>query len=291
MLDPPSPHLSPPPRPVPGVLTARLVLGGVFNQVGWMLLLFSLLFLWIFDPGHALGTTVRFLGDVETTEGVVSGWRETSLEMNDRPVHETRYDFEVGGRSLAGISYATGTHLEAGTRVLVEYVAADPSISRIEGMRTSAAGAWISFLYILPFLGMGMVWLGMRKGLKARRLMSSGRLGHGRLRSKEPTNMRVNNQTVYRMTFEFAAEGGGTYEVVGHTHRTLDLEDEPEERLVYDPRHPSDAALLDELPCRPGIDARGNFVAEGSRQYTLAALNLVLPVLALIGYLAYVRFR
>jgi hypothetical protein len=140
-------------------------------------------------------------------------------------------------------------------------------------------------------VGFVLAVAGMQKGLRARHLMSTGKLALGTLESKEPTHSRVNNQTVYRFTFEFPADGGGTYTVVGKTHRAYELEDEPQERLVYDPRNPSDAALLDELPCRPSIDRRGDFTADGGRDPLLAALNLLAPGLSVLVFLSYLTWR
>jgi hypothetical protein len=289
MSEPPPIHLSPPPRAVPATLTIRVVLGSVLSQIGWIFVLVGLPVVWAFDPGGALTSAVRFNGELATAEGIVSGWRETSMSINEVRVFETLYDFDLpDGQRLSGASYQTGGYVDQSQRVTVEYPAGDPSISRIQGMRTSAGGLTVAFVLIFPLVGFVLAVVGMQKGLKARRLMSTGRLALGTLKSKEPTNTRVNEQTVYRLTFDFPADGGGTYEVIGKTHRPYELEDEPQERLVYDPRNPSDAALLDELPCRPSIDRRGDFAAEGGRERMLAALNLLAPGLSVLVLVAYV---
>ena len=284
-------HLSPPPRTVPTVLTVRVVLGGVLSQIGWIFVLFGMVFVWAFDPGSAIVSAVRFGGDVRTAEGIVSGWDETSWTVNERPVYATRYEYsDAEGRPHTGASFATGSYGQAGERVTVEYLAGDAAISRILGMRTTPGGVALAFVYVFPLVGLVLAISGMRRGLKARRLMSGGQLGLGTLVSKEPTSTRVNNQTVYRLTFEFEAPEGGTFQVEGRTHRPYELEDEPQERLVYDPRNPGDAALLDELPCRPGIDGRGDFTASGPRDVPLALLNLVAPALSVLVYLGYRLF-
>jgi hypothetical protein len=131
--------------------------------------------------------------------------------------------------------------------------------------------------------------VGVRTGIRRRYLLSSGELALGRLKLKEPTNTRINNQTVYKYTFEFDVPGGGAYEAVAKSHKRV-LEDEDLERLVYDPRNPGDASLLDELPCRPAIDRHGNFDTEGAGQVALAAANLVLPAATLAVYVAYALF-
>lgn len=209
------------------------------------------------------------------------------MSVNDVPVFETTYELTVDGQRIRGVSYRTGSYLPPGERVTVEYLSSDPATSRIEGMRTTPFGLATAFVFLFPAIGAVFATLGMRRGLQARRLMSTGSLAFGTLTSKLPTSMKINEQTVYELTFAFEAPPGGTYEVTARTHRAHQLEDEVRERLVYDPRDPHDASLLDDLPCRPAIDARGDFVVEGSGQTVRAALNLLIPAATVFGNVAY----
>lgn len=287
----PTTDLSPAPRPVPLALAIRVVLGGVVSQIGWFVAAFGLIFVWAFDPGSAVVSAVKFRGDLGTAEGVSTAWRKTSLSINEVRVYATEYAFDAEGRRLTGVSYQTGDYIPEGERVAIEYLLSDPTVSRIAGMRASQAGLAISFVVIFPLVGLVLAFFGAQRGLKARRLMTEGELALATLRSKEPTNTRINNRTVYRLTFEFEADRGGTYEVVGKTHRPEALEDEDRERVVYDPRNPADAALLDELPCRPAIDRRGNFEAQDARAPLRALLNLIGPALTLLGGGGYLLLR
>jgi hypothetical protein len=249
---------------------------------------FGLIFIWAFDIGGAVSEPFRFRGTLATAEGEVVAWTATNLTINDMRVFETSYSFRsADGSSFTGASYQTGSYRDSGERVTVEYVPTDPTVSRIQGMRASSSGIFVVFVVIFPLVGLVLALVGMRKGLRARRLMSTGRLALGTLQHKEPTSTRVNNRVVYRYTFAFEAEGGGEYETVAKTHRYDRLEDEEKERIVYDPRNPSDATVLDELPCRANIDSRGDFVAGGPADSLVAALNLVLPGLTVVAYSAY----
>ena len=89
----------------------------------------------------------------------------------------------------------------------------------------------------------------------------------------------MNNQTVYKLTFEFRTDDGGVYEVVSKTHLPQLLEDEAEEQLVYDPRNPARAVMLDNLPGSPDIDELGQILPTS---FSRGLLPLILPGLALL---------
>jgi hypothetical protein len=282
-------HLTPPPRSLPFDLSLRVVLGDVLGQVGWFLVGFGLIFVWAFDATGGVASVFRFSGELATVEGRTTGWRETSLSINDEDVYETTYAFEVDGRSFAGSSYATGYYVAEGVVVTVEYRASDPSISRIESMRASPAGAVIAFVFVIPLVGLAFVRSGLRRGQRARRLLAEGHLAQAALKSKEEVLSRA-DKSVYRLVFEFTADSGGSHEVEVTTNHAWRLEDDETERLVYDPRHPSDAVLLDDLPGSPTIDARGSFVGGGAYGMAVALLCLVLPGLTVLGHGLFLYF-
>jgi hypothetical protein len=276
-------HLSPPPRSLPFDLSIRVVLGDILGQVGWFLVGFGFIFVWAFDATGTVASVFRFSGELATVEGTTTGWRETSLSINDEDVYETTYAFAVNGRAFTGSSYATGYYVAEGVVVTIEYRPTDPSFSRIESMRASPAGVAIAFVFVFPFIGLAFVRAGLRRGLRARRLLVEGHLAQATLKSKEEVISRA-DKPVYRLVFEFTADSGGSHEVEVTTNHAWRLEDEETERVVYDPRHPSDAVLLDDLPGGPAIDARGSFVGGGAAGMVVALLCLVLPVLTILGH-------
>jgi hypothetical protein len=126
--------------------------------------------------------------------------------------------------------------------------------------------------------------------LRASRLLGSGRMALGKLIAKEPTNMRVNNRTVYKMTFEFVDGNGRTCTMRTRTSEPEKLEDDAEERILYDPERPECAVTLDTLPGGAEVDESGNLRVSNLRQ---ALAYLLLPA-ALIGVnviLAWVYLR
>ncbi len=88
------------------------------------------------------------------------------------------------------------------------------------------------------------------------------------------------------MVFEFDVPGKGTFEVESKTHRPERLRDEEREPLVYDPRDPDAATMLDELPCEPRVDERGELAA--GRPGLPTALYLLMPGLSVVTLSRYV---
>ena len=279
--------IAPAPRALPATLAVRVLFGGFMSQFGWLFVAFGMVFVWVFDAGAGLVEALEFRKDAVVVEGSVTGWRSTSLSVNEVPVYETSYSFRMpDGRTLAGASYETGSWVEEGETVSIEVADGDPQVSRIVGMRASPGGLGVLFILIFPLVGAVLSSIALRRGLEARRLMMTGEVTRGVLKTTETTNTQVNSQPVIKLTFEFDAPEGGTFQAVAKTHQPHRLQDEARERIVYDPRDPTSAKLLDELPCQPRVTERGEF--EASHPGLPTALYLLLPgvsVLTLLRYL------
>jgi len=165
--------------------------------------------------------------------------------------------------------------------VTVEYPEGKPEISRIKGLRVRPFDAGPMLVVIFPLVGLGVMVPGLLMGHKANRLLATGMLGLGRLKSKEATNMKVNDRTVYKLTFEYEAHDGATYEVVAKTSNTENLTDDEYEGLLYDPYRPSYAVMMDSLPGSPKIDGLGH-IRSGHPLRDLAAL--LLPAVVFVGH-------
>jgi hypothetical protein len=281
-------HLSPPPRNIPILLLIRLYFGGGINQFGWIFFVFWLLFFWIFDPITSLILFYKFNGELEKVEGVVLGWEETSatetnVRGDEENVYLIRYFFKLpDGHQYFGKSYSAGKYLLKGSPVVVEYPKGNPSISRIKGMRANKFSPTSIFFASPSIIGLGFIIRGLKNGRKAHRLFQQGTLTWGRLKSKVWTRMGINERPVYELTFEFVAEDGKKYQAIAKTHVPEDLEDEEQERLLYDPKNPAYSVMLDSLPALPIVDEIANKEIEG------AVVLLIAPCLSIIGYGIYV---
>lgn len=102
------------------------------------------------------------------------------------------------------------------------------------------------------------------------------------------TNMRVNDQTVYKLRFDFQASDGCSHTVDVRTHETERVEDEPVEKVVYDPFGPESAVVLDSLPGSFTVDEMGQ-IRTAHPFKAIAAL--ILPFLTIVGHGMYLLLR
>lgn len=274
-----------PPRHVPGLLRSQLLFGGFSNQFGWLFFGFGLIIVWVFTLNADLTGWYVFSGELETAQGTIVSSQETNVSLNETDVFEYHYCFEADGKEFSGTSYQTGGGLkDQHEAVTIEFLKNRPDVSRIQGMRRGVAGVVFGLMpVIFPAVGLGFMTVGFHKGLKGVRLLRIGEHAKGVLISKEATKMEVNDKTVYKLTFEFSAIDGETYQAVAKTHVPRFLEDEEAESILYDPDYPETAVLLDNLPGRPRIDETGQITPAGFK----ALIVFILPVATLVGHTIY----
>jgi hypothetical protein len=262
-----------PPRLVPLGLRMQVLLGGPLGLIGWLFAAFGSIFPWVFVP-MADWSFVRFRGPAGDAQGEVVSVERTGAKENDRRVWKVGYRFtDPAGVERTGASFALGREPAAGTPVRVEFLLADPGVSRIEGLRMAPFSPWVSLVSLFPAVGLLLALGGLKKGLTSVGLLAEGELALGVLRAKEPTNTRINKRTVYALTFAFTDLDGREQTVVERTHLPERLQDEAQELLVYDPSSPSRAVLVDNLPGQPKLDLdHGVFVGGKS-----GVLTVLLP--------------
>jgi hypothetical protein len=220
---------------------------------------------------------MAFRGEKALVTGTITRAEETNASENETEIVYYQFQYVVNGETYGGESYTTGWRYDQEQNAQIEYLKSDPGLARLVDGRWSQFPVWVVFL-IGIFPGIGALFIGgaMAKGFRALRLLRYGQVAHGRLINKEATNVSVNEQTVYALTFRFTAESTGReHTVVARTHQTHLLEDEEEEPLLYLPSHPEYAFLFDNLPGAPTVNQRGYL--EGSLLGGL--VYLVLPTL------------
>ena len=87
-----------------------------------------------------------------------------------------------------------------------------------------------------------------RRTRRERKIIMAGLPTEGKLVLAEPTNLRVNEQPVYKLTFEFRSGRNKSERCSIRSHLIRNLSNEHKEKLIYDPRTPSNAIVIDTLP-------------------------------------------
>jgi len=287
----PLPAMADPPRDVPVLVRSSNLLGGFYNQFAWLWLGLTGVFLWVFVPNADVAGLWHFRGEVATAPGVVAASRETNCSENDVRVYGHTFRFTgPDGIERTGESFATGRRLDPGTEVTVEVAPGDPSVARVQGMRRKpfGMGGWAGLVIpgvgaVFSVVGVIMLTVGVRKGLKANRMLRSGLLALGRLKARRPTNTRINDRMVYEFTFEFVADDRRTHEMKAKTHQVDRLSDPRGEFLLYDPIDPSHAVLMDDMP---GAVRVGEFGQLETERPAKAALALAVPAIVLTVHAA-----
>lgn len=219
------------------------LMGITFSSVG---LLASLLFLTEIDfvsPFH-------FGKNTAESDGIVWTISATGASVNKKRVYAYKFHFTSRGNDYEGISYSHSSNLDPADHVVVEYDTLDPSIARIKGMRVKPFGIHLSFVFLFPMIGILFLVLSVKKGIPQVQAVRYGVLTRGILYKSVPTGGKINNREIYDMYFRFTDQSGTERNAIGSTHKTELLEDEAQERIVYDPDNPGNAVVVDAMPGR-----------------------------------------
>jgi hypothetical protein len=204
---------SAPPRQVPG----DFLHAGQGGGRGWGLPLFGMVFgtfgmffVWIFFPTQ-LADDWRLDESEQTTSGIVRSATDTNMSINDEQVVEYVFAYLFSGNDAHTAScYTTGRRWQEGDQVTVRYLADQPAIARIEGGRLSKGGGLVGALVmIFPLIGYGLVaWFLVAKR-RMRQLLENGRVAEVDVLAVDATRVRVNYQTVYKITLSPLPETSG----------------------------------------------------------------------------------
>ena len=278
-------NLAEPPRIVPWSVRVAALVGGV-GIAGWLVLGTAGIGATVFISNADMAF-LHFRGPLEQAQGTVTHVAKTrmseggSRRSKSRPICEFGYRFKVSldGPEYAGVSYQTGDRLREGDAASIEYVAADPTYSRIVGMRTRPFPPFVAIFGVLsPLVGLCLVVVRWRKGRRALGLLADGRLALGTFKSKTATRTRINSRRVFRLTFDFQADDRQAYTCVTRTHRPEQLEGDEPQKLLYLPENPDAAMMFDTLPGAPRTDDLGQIAPR-----TGAAILLLLPPIACVA--------
>jgi hypothetical protein len=234
---------------IPFTIIIKIWFSDVLNVIGAIFLLFSIPFVLIFVPIATVFAPSVSESD-PTVKGKITEVHGTNASINDMPVYEYVYKYSPSdGGHYEGIGYSTGQKFREGAPIMVKYKRNQAEISEVKELRNSTFSAGAGFIVLIfPLIGGILMFFGTKKAINSIMILKVGELAYGKFLHKTPTNTRVNNQMVYKLTFEFTANNGKVYEAIAKTHQYQRLLDEEQEQLVYDPDAPENAVMLDALP-------------------------------------------
>lgn len=280
-------------RDVPLTLRLRLIFGGSFSQFGWVFFGFGLALSLVFLLHSEVATFWKFTGPLQRTAGMITNVKKTGAEENDVPVYAIHYTYQSAGATLTGTSYVTGNPPEPHSAATVEYQPAHPQWSRLQGMRSAEFDWVVVFTLIFPLVGLGILLAGLLKGRRTIRLLRSGLPATGTLTAITYTNVEINHQPQFRLTFAFTTANG---ETITTQYTTCDIRPEwqhlipgqgtqPDQapattqaQLLYLPAHPRTVCLIEEFGDSVAVDGDG--VVQDRKPWTgLAAA--ILPLLSI----------
>lgn len=271
------------PRAVSLLLRLKLLLGSsMFSTIGWAFTGMGFCFAWIFVGQSQAALLFSPIDDPRITQGTVLEVGASNFSENEREVWKARYAYSVEGVPFEGEAYAYNVPFNRGDEVAIEFDADHPNRSRIPGMRRRAFGYGVLFVLIFPLVGLIFLSIGLKRKLRLMRLLQVGEFTVGRLSAKEATNVTVNDNPVYKLTFTFLDDRGMERHTTVKAHELDRFTDDEEEPLLFDSRQPNVASLLDEVSPRPVFDEAGVLRPESAFG---AVLSLMFPVLVLTGML------
>ncbi|KAA3610588.1 MAG: DUF3592 domain-containing protein [Calditrichaeota bacterium] len=273
--------LATPPRKIPLLVKSKIFFGGLLNQIGWAVFLFGILICWAFSVDGVFKSMYYFSGTLDHAEGLVVKVSESSASEGDVEVMQMDYLFESAGREYNGRSYFTGEFYEVGAKVDVEFSFTNPEYSRISGLRYSLFGAGILFILIFPLIGFLIILAGILRARKTIFLLKNGKPALGTLIKKGISNITVNEVPLERLTFEFTTETMKRIKITEDTANPQKLEDEAQERLLYNPENPQHAKLIDSLPGDAVLNSSGKFERDKDANLLMNIVVLVIPVVTL----------
>lgn len=188
--------------------------------------------------------------DFSRTEAIISEIQETRYSVNDNFLFEYYYTYSFDNESLYSGSFLEyeGAYYHE-QKIKIEYLSNSPAISRFSGkdrrnfdqtmFLAGIGGSLIGFFFLVPSI---------RKTRKERKILITGRPARGKLIHAEPTNLSVNEQTVYKLIFEYSTGNNKSQQFSTRSHLIRNLSEEHFQTLIYDPGKPDSAVVIDTLP-------------------------------------------
>lgn len=219
------------------------IIGSLFTLIGLAFIIYF---------SMQLNWNILFAGkkDLVTTSGFITSLNETLYKVNESTLYEYRYRYyDESQIPYSGFFLEYPDFYKPGQEITIEYLKDSPEVSRFAGKDRQ------NYDQIMFLAGVGSIIIGFlflypsyRRTRRERKIIMMGRPVEGKLVYAEPTNMRVNEQPVYNLTYEYNTNRDDVQQFSVRSHMIRNLSDERTEILIYDPSNPTKAVVVDTLP-------------------------------------------
>jgi len=224
-----------------------------------MVLLIGSLIAWNFVPLADLSSIFSSGENIQKGSGTIveststGATGKSSDSKTSGHIVENRFTYVIKGETFESTSYGLNETLAPGDELKIEHPLAHPERAVIVGMRANTYSPQVLLVLIIPLIGMILSYFAIKRSLRLVNLLKQGEIAFASMVGKEGTNTTINEQPVYRYTFEFSDKLGNKCKTKVSTHHSgiFTYSGDPEarkERVLYDPKNPSYAKLLDLLP-------------------------------------------
>ena len=275
-----------PKREIPINTKLNCIFGGSLNTFGWSWLFASLAFTSFFVWDVDFKNLNAFDGPLDQEQAVITLREATNATINHERVMRNDYEFYFNGEKIQGTSYATGWSHPEGKQVRVEFPINKPEVSRIKGMRRNTFGVFIWLFLLFPFVGVLTILFGLKSGLKNLKLLNIGQIGLAKIKNLERTNTSINDKRVMLVTMNLRTMEGPEHEIQIKTHRVEKLDDDYEEKVLYDPMNPQNAVAVDLIAGKIKFNELGQIQDSGN-----FPANIVTAGFCIAGIMGFIFYK
>lgn len=270
------------------------VLFGEFKQqMGWWFFAIGMMFFWAFAANMDVTALFYFHREIENAQGIILSVSHTDASEQfesspSRPIMAYQYTFTAeNGLEYDNVSYSNEKKvLRKGDLVTIEYPSEKPDISHIKGMRNAIfrASPAMALIIMFPLAGLVLLVPGLMQGFRANRLLKTGQLSLGKLRTVIPIKSKFLKMKLYLILFKVQTVENSFHNI--SVRRNITWTDR-DAKLLFHLENPSSSMLLIDLPGPPVIHGNKSIVCR-NRKY--AVLSLLLPIITIIFNGVYALF-
>jgi|GEM_PF-4926166 len=257
------------PRSLPWTTKSSLMLGGWVSFSAWIIIGMMFMRFVVHWPEIRFGLDNYADGSITLVE---------NLE-DDEIVFSNHFSFYHEGKLHKGITKSIEEEYQKGDEVGIEFQYDNPSNAQIEGHDLWPAEILVPVGF--GILALIVIIVRIRKGLLVISMLQKGHLAWAKLLKKEGTGVFLDQHEVFKMTFEYRDLQNQRHRIIVKTHVNEELEDDPEEPVLFEPRNPQNAIMFDQWDLYASWTENGEFEDE-LRYYGM--FNASIPVIALTAF-------